>query len=66
MTRDKAKPFLVPKLTILLLRQARELNSPSEGCNLPGLLVRLLDQLTNLGETAAQIKKALKTKSFEI
>jgi hypothetical protein len=34
-------------------------NSPSRADNLPGLLVRLLDQLTAIGKTAAQIKKAL-------
>jgi hypothetical protein len=35
-------------------------NSPSRPDNLPGLVVRLLDQLTALGEIAAQIKKTFK------
>jgi hypothetical protein len=37
-----------------------ELNSPSNNGNLPGLLLLLLDQLSMLGETADQIKKAIK------
>jgi len=35
-------------------------NSPSRAYHLPGLLLSLLDQLTTMGETAAQIKKAFK------
>jgi hypothetical protein len=41
-----------------ILIQAREPNSPAQARNLPGLLASLLDQLINLGETAAQIKRA--------
>jgi hypothetical protein len=35
-------------------------NSPSRADNLPSLLVRLLDQLTAMGEIAAQIRKTFK------
>jgi len=38
-----------------------ESNSPFQAYNLPGLIVRLLDQLSTLGETAGQIKKAMKS-----
>jgi hypothetical protein len=41
------------------------LNPPTNGQNLPGLLIQLLDQLTTLGETAAQVKKALKKENLE-
>jgi hypothetical protein len=37
-----------------------ELNSPFQVFILPSLLVRLLDQLTTLGETAALIKESFK------
>ncbi len=33
------------------------MESPSEGCDLPGLFIRLLGQLSAMSETAAQIKK---------
>jgi hypothetical protein len=39
-------------------------NSPSQACDLPGLLIRLLDQLTAIGETAMEIKKSLIVKQF--
>jgi len=35
-----------------------ELNSPSESCHIPRLLVQLLNKLTTMGETATQMKKA--------
>jgi len=41
-----------------------ESNSPFQAYNLPGLLVRLLDQLSTLGETAGQIKRAFKDGTF--
>ena len=44
----------------LKLVEAAESRTPQPRCNLPVLLVRLLDQLATLGETAAQIKKAFK------
>jgi hypothetical protein len=37
-----------------------ELNSPPQSCHIPSLLIQLLDQLTAMGETAAQMKKAIK------
>jgi hypothetical protein len=42
-----------------------ELNSPSQAYILPALLVRLLDQLSNLGDTAGQIKRALNNGIFQ-
>jgi hypothetical protein len=43
-----------------------ELNSPFQDYNFSGLVARLLDQLSNLGETAGQIKRAFKDGTFEI
>jgi len=41
-----------------------ESNSPLQAHNLPVLLVRLLDQLSILGETAGQIKGAINGGTF--
>jgi len=48
------------------LVETGESRTPRPENYIPGLVMRLLDQLTKLGCTAAQIKKALKTKSLEI
>ena len=41
-----------------------ESNSPFQAYNLSGLLVRLLDQLSTLGETAGQIKRTFEDGIF--
>jgi hypothetical protein len=41
-----------------------ESNSPFQASHLPDLLVRLLDQLSAIGETAGQIKRAMKDGAF--
>jgi hypothetical protein len=43
-----------------------ELNSLFQAYNLSGLIARLVYQLSTLGETAGQIKRAFKDGTFEI
>ncbi|OGO25044.1 MAG: hypothetical protein A2144_13495 [Chloroflexi bacterium RBG_16_50_9] len=46
--------------SVFLVETGESRTPRSRLVNLPGLLASLLDQLTTLGETAAQIKKALR------